>query len=303
MKKSMALCKKIRAKEKKNSSPTVKLGAEGSAITTTGGNKGRTCSDDNRNEKKKQISTKQLKKSKNSSPTMKPGTEGSAITTTTQETSTKSDDTKPIQTTLLDNGDVQKFDCKRTTEGLALFEELQEQDMNDPQQKEKLRKLESDFMTQKESVETKIPECAKKRFLTVGFATWESQYLPVLFLGPYDVSPGVVRDQWFHAFEKCTTNKNFPQIVYWFGSDFENGFSISTGNHCLSLMDGAKKGLLKQKSGNGPVSKTFNKALEKLFETQRKPLGPSRIPFKKLKEEHERICVPKIDCLVTEIEL
>ena len=345
MKKSMALCEKIRAKEKKNSSP-IKLGTEGSGITTTGGSKERTCSDNNGDEKeKKTLLAKQSKKGgdevlntsrnilisddddhKEKKETKKSFTRQLSSFTTgdriahrsgdgtvcfgiilecnnTQETSTKSADTTPSRTVLFDNGDVHKFDCKRMTEGLALYEETRAQDPNDPQRKEKLRKLEKDFMTQKESVELKIPGCAKKRFLTVGFALWEKQYLPVLFLGPYDVSPGLVRDQWFQAFEKCTTNKNFPQIVYWLGSDFENGFSFSTEDQCLSLMGGAKKGLLKQKSGNSPVSKTFNKALEKLFETHRKPLGPSRIPFKKLKESHECVCVPKIVCLVTDIEL
>ena len=98
--------------------------------------------------------------------------------------------------------------------------------------------------------------------------------------------------------KKCDKT-NIPQIVYWFGTDLDDGFSILQGKECLSFEEGKKRGLLKQKVGSG--SRKFNQALDGLNESLKKPLC-SRLPFVKLKEDYEHICGPQADRLLAEIE-
>lgn len=203
-------------------------------------------------------------------------------------------------TILFDQGDVHTFDCDQVVEGLALYEKIRARELSDPLRSEKLRKLKTAFLTQKESVEIKLPDRAKERFLTVGFARWEKRYLPVLFLGPYDVSPGSVRKEWLRAFEKRSSH-TVPQIVYWLGSDPKNGFSILHEKDCLSLKKARLVELVKYKQGNTAMARRYNKALDELFTTLKKPLDSSRIPFVKTKERHELVCGPKADRLLAEI--
>ena len=55
-----------------------------------------------------------------------------------------------------------------------------------------------------EGILTRIPLDVKSRFREVGFASWGKVVYPVIELGPYDVSPGKLRDQWFAMFENVS---------------------------------------------------------------------------------------------------
>jgi hypothetical protein len=65
-------------------------------------------------------------------------------------------------------------------------------------------KMKAKFEEERANVLAKIPENVKKEFRQVGFAKWGKDFLPVMFLGPYDVAPGSVRDQWFEMLEKVS---------------------------------------------------------------------------------------------------
>ena len=103
-----------------------------------------------------------------------------------------------------DDGERYKFDYKDMSSALTLYEELKIKEMKDPGRKKKVRKIKDDFIIQKNYVLSTIPTEVKNHFLQVGFALWQKRYLPVLFLGPYDVPPGIIRDEWLAAFEKVS---------------------------------------------------------------------------------------------------
>jgi hypothetical protein len=103
---------------------------------------------------------------------------------------------------LFDDGDFYNFDHDDMLEGFSLYQNLKKKEMDDPLREEKIDKVKTDFMAQKNHVLSRIPPKVKKQFLQVGFALWQKSYLPVLFLGPYDVDPGLVRDKWLSAFDK-----------------------------------------------------------------------------------------------------
>ena len=103
-----------------------------------------------------------------------------------------------------DDGERYKFDYKDMSSALTLYEELKMKEMKDPGRKKKVRKIKDDFIIQKNYVLSTIPKEVKNHFLQVGFALWQKKYLPVLFLGPYDVPPGIIRDEWLAAFEKVS---------------------------------------------------------------------------------------------------
>ena len=103
-----------------------------------------------------------------------------------------------------DDGERYKFDYKDMSSALTLYEELKMKEMKDPGREKKVRKIKDDFIIQKNYVLSTIPKEVKNHFLQVGFALWQKRYLPVLFLGPYDVPPGIIRDEWLAAFEKVS---------------------------------------------------------------------------------------------------
>ncbi len=55
---------------------------------------------------------------------------------------------------------------------------------------------------EKEKMLAQIPHNLKKNFRRNGFAQWNKHVLPVLFLGPYDVGPGKVRELWMKMFTR-----------------------------------------------------------------------------------------------------
>jgi len=199
-----------------------------------------------------------------------------------------------------DDGDRYVFDCEEMSTAITLYEELKMNEMNDPDRGKKVKKIKDDFIIQKNYVLSTIPKEVKNHFLQVGFALWQKMYLPALFLGPYDVSPGLVRDEWLAAFEKCD-NSNVPQIVYWFGSsNLADAFSIRAKRSCISLEEGKRKGLLK-KARSASDSNRFNKAWRHLKVAMKKPLN-NRSPFEKLKEEYEYVGGDQPDRLLVELK-
>jgi len=198
-----------------------------------------------------------------------------------------------------DDGERYKFDYKDMLEAVTLYEKIKMDEMNDPNREKKVKEIKDNFFTQKKIILSKIPEIVEKQFLQVGFALWQKIYLPVMYLGPYDVSPGPVRDEWLAAFEKCDKSK-VPQLVYWFGNNSNGAFSVLELTSCLSFEEGKRRGILRQKRGATDKNR-FDKALVQLKEVLKKPLH-KRIPFVKLKEEHEHLCGPQADRLLVELE-
>ncbi len=64
------------------------------------------------------------------------------------------------------------------------------------------------FEKTKKLVLDTTPDYMKKQFRQLGFAKWTTGYLPVMFLGPFDVAPGTVRDQWFQMKAKVRKMKH-----------------------------------------------------------------------------------------------
>jgi hypothetical protein len=105
---------------------------------------------------------------------------------------------------IFDDGEVYEFDYKDMLKGTVLYQEFKEREKNDPSTEKRLRKIKDDFLSKKNNILAKIPDEVKSQFLQAGFASWRGEYRPVLFLGPYDVIPGPVRDRWFRAFQKVS---------------------------------------------------------------------------------------------------
>jgi hypothetical protein len=60
------------------------------------------------------------------------------------------------------------------------------------------------FEREKEEILSEIPKDVKARFRQCGFATWGKVVYPMIELGPYDVPPGSLRDQWFSMFDNVS---------------------------------------------------------------------------------------------------
>jgi hypothetical protein len=200
-----------------------------------------------------------------------------------------------------DDGDRYKFDAFEMARGVALYAKIRESERNDPKFEEKVRQLEKEHLAEKKMVESRLSKEAKNRFLEVGFARWGKTYLPVLFLGPYHVGPGSVREQWLDDFSKVGGKGKTPQIVYWFGVAPDKGFSVLEESDCLSLAEGKKQGLLRMKDTKSKTAEKRNHALHKLKECHCKP-KESRHPLGKVREVHERVWGPNPDRLLAEFE-
>jgi len=200
-----------------------------------------------------------------------------------------------------DDGDRYKFDAFEMARGVALYAKIRESERNDPKCEEKVRQWKKEHLAEKKMVDSRLSKEAKNRFLEVGFARWGKTYLPVLFLGPYHVCPGSVREQWLGAFSKAGGKGKIPQIVYWFGVAPDKGFSILEESDCLSLAEGKKQGLLQMKDTKSKAAEKHNHALHKLKECLRKP-KESRPPLGKVREVHERVWGPNSDRLLAEFE-
>ena len=68
------------------------------------------------------------------------------------------------------------------------------------------------FETKKEEVLSMIPQDVKARFRQCGFASWGRVVYPMIELGPYDVPPGDLRDQWFSMFENVSFTSHLRMV-------------------------------------------------------------------------------------------
>jgi hypothetical protein len=64
------------------------------------------------------------------------------------------------------------------------------------------------FDLEKARVMSSLPPEATKDFRQIFFASWEGQMMPVMQLGPYDLGPGKLRNDWFKMFQNVS--KFFP---------------------------------------------------------------------------------------------
>mmetsp|Transcript_5331 Transcript_5331/g.7911 ORF Transcript_5331/g.7911 Transcript_5331/m.7911 type:complete len:927 (-) Transcript_5331:116-2896(-) len=102
------------------------------------------------------------------------------------------------------------------------------------------------FEEEKRRVLSMIPASVSKQFRTLGFAKWTKDFLPVMFLGPYDVAPGPVRNQWMAMLKNTKKNKTpMSRLVFWYGTVEENfhlGYSFIPTKSILTYEEGCKKG-------------------------------------------------------------
>jgi len=106
-------------------------------------------------------------------------------------------------------------------------------------------KVFSNCKSEKEAVLNKVDEEIKKDFRQVGFARWSTRWFPIIQLGPYDVSPGIVRDDWMTIFKR-TEKKEMPRLIYWYGTPKDNvsmGFSFLNSSELINYDEGVAKGL------------------------------------------------------------
>jgi len=97
------------------------------------------------------------------------------------------------------------------------------------------------FRLEKETMLNQVDKSVKDDFRKVGFAKWQRQWLPVIQLGPYDISPGPVRKYWMDFFHK---RNEAPRLVYWYGSpkdDLSKSFSFLSKNTIVSYDEGVKQ--------------------------------------------------------------
>jgi hypothetical protein len=102
------------------------------------------------------------------------------------------------------------------------------------------------FEEEKANILDQIPKEIINDFRTCGFAKWNKEYLPCMQLGPYDVAPGLIRDQWMDMFENAIQNdKQMTRLVFWYGiskDDLSNGFSFIQDSKIIPYEDGCEKG-------------------------------------------------------------
>jgi len=195
-----------------------------------------------------------------------------------------------------DDGDSEDLDNESIKDALALYAKFQEQEFTDVLWFSKVVVLRHQFMVEKENFLSQLPMKIKENFLELGFARWARNYLPVMYLGPYDVSPGAIREEWMENYKK---HKEFldkmPRLVFWYGANIHKCFSFVDPKDCYSLSTGIERGFCKiPMDGNKeviskpkrttPMSKTWEAFMKDL------PLPPKmRIGCPKLKENHELV--------------
>ena len=80
---------------------------------------------------------------------------------------------------------------------------------------QKRQEIKKEFEEEKADILAEVPEKIQKRWGQVGFAKWSKEWLPCLFVGPYDVSAfSGVREQWMQMFENVS-GKSWVRISVW----------------------------------------------------------------------------------------
>jgi len=134
------------------------------------------------------------------------------------------------------------------------------------------------FVRERDETLSQVPKDVKDRFRGCGFATWGKVVYPIIELGPYDVPPGDLRDQWFAMFENCQKSQRaMTRLIYWYGTEnLEEGYSFYQANKIMSYEKGSKKGsdkvppgIQKKLDSNKKLTKTDKqivKGLEQIVE-------------------------------------
>lgn len=104
-----------------------------------------------------------------------------------------------------DDGDCWELDADDMLRAVSLYEICKEEERNDENRHDNVDKIINAFFAEKYKILNALPNEVKDEFLEVGFAKWNKVYLPVLFLGPFDLSPGFVRNKWMTFFEKVSS--------------------------------------------------------------------------------------------------
>jgi hypothetical protein len=97
-----------------------------------------------------------------------------------------------------------------------------------------------------EAVLASLPGYITSMFQEIGFAKWNKDHLPVLFLNPFFVSSGTVRRDWESYYERFRTGKvkKMAHLVYWYGATNPSEmFSMMGPNTVVTYEEAKKKGL------------------------------------------------------------
>lgn len=232
-----------------------------------------------------------------------------------------------------DDGDFFSFDSKEMLENYCLYEEMKNKEFGhgDP---EKMRErknryilMKSNFYTEKVIILSQIPHDVQRMFYKLGYATYQKKSFPVFFLGPYDVSPGPVRENYIRKHKEHMSNfkgthihqyydhhrdernneklmkrkqffiDDFPILVYWFGqTSFDDAFSIVSYQKCV--LEKKQKyinyihkppQLLNPETVKGHNERQAWKDFEAHFKSRRRTNNRNILPFTKMKEEYEEI--------------
>jgi len=204
-----------------------------------------------------------------------------------------------------------ELDYDGMVEAVLLYEEIKKKELENPSRELQLKKFQDTYVREKNKILSKIPREVQAQFLQLGFADWLGIYQPVLFCGPFDVSPGQVRDNWMDAFRQCKKNE-IPRIIFWFSAEkMEDSFSVLTSEDWISYEEGVEKGLatisakikrkIESKKDISPSEKLTVKAYEGMEEALYKE-PEFRLPFKKLKEDYEYVLGLGGDRLLIEVK-
>jgi len=195
-----------------------------------------------------------------------------------------------------DDGDSEDLSEEDIKEALRMYDVFRQRELEDVLWFSKVVVLRHQFIVEKEKILSELPMNIKSNFLELGFARWARKYLPVMYLGPYDVSPGAVREEWMGNYKK---HKNcidkMPRLVYWYGARVDICFSFVEPKDCYSLSDGIKRGFCKI-----PIKGTIevkakikcDMPLTKKWESYMQDMSlprQERIGGPKLREDHELV--------------
>ena len=219
-----------------------------------------------------------------------------------------------------DDGETYELDPDEMIDALDTYRRYYDAEMSDPNRLTRVAAIVTAFEIRKQLVLSMIPDDYKKCFLQIGFAKWAGsyqghlKYFPVLFLGPYDVSEGPLRQKMYDEIKKAQkTGKRMPRLVYWYGEKIEEAFSFVPQGCCMSYEEGVAKGLhelskpLKVKLDKGlKFTKDEEKLRAALHQMEEDlPKDPvDRIRFEKVKEgKYSQLFIRRIVALPRKISI
>ncbi len=132
------------------------------------------------------------------------------------------------------------------------------------------------FSKFKKKILHSIPRDVRVDFKQIGFVKWDGHYHCVLQLGPFDVCPGEVRDLWMKMYHevsvwslyvsfkvflkfsflynpnptfllyrvqrlKKSCGKPFSRLVYWYGAELNQAFSLIGANKIIPYEEGIER--------------------------------------------------------------